>query len=312
MANRYPDQGLVVRTKIAEMNGLDGPYNVMIGNGSSEVYDNIFRMFILPEQDEVIQHTPCFGIYGLRGKLLGAKMVSVPMVYKDNYLHFDPDGILAAITDKTKIIVIANPNNPTGNFMDAKHFVRIAETGLPFVIDEAYVEYSGLGMSQVALIKKYENVIVTRTLSKAYGLAGMRFGYALAAKPVSDQISGSLLPWNVGTIPMWAALAAFEDREGLAERVKFNNDAVDFITESLSVIPGFVVFPSKSNYILFDCGGTGKTGKEVLAYAETKGIILRGESKKYGSDGWFRVTIGSKEENQLFVDTVLEFFGTKK
>jgi histidinol-phosphate aminotransferase len=311
MANRYPDQGLVVRSKIAEINGLDGPENVMIGNGSSEVYDNIFRMFLIPQHDEVIQHTPCFGIYQLRGTLLGAKMVSVPMVYKDNSLCYDPDAILNAITDKTKIIVIANPNNPTGNFMDPEHFVRIAETGLPFVIDEAYVEYAGLKMSQVALTKKYENVIVTRTLSKAYGLAGMRFGYAMAAKPVIDQISGSLLPWNVGTIPMWAALSAFEDQEGLAERVKFNNEAVDFITESLSVIPGFVVFPSKANYILFDCGKTGKTGKEALAYAETKGIILRGESKKYGSDGWFRVTIGSKEENELFVNTMLEFFGMK-
>ncbi len=312
MANRYPDQGLVVRSKIAELNNVDGPENVMIGNGSSEVYDNIFRMFIVPQQDEVIQHTPCFGIYQLRGTLLGAKMVNVPMIYKDNYLHFDPDGILNAITDKTKIIVIANPNNPTGNFMDAKDFVRIAETGIPFVIDEAYVEYAGLGMSQVQLTKKYKNVIITRTLSKAYGLAGMRFGYAIGDKDVIAQISGSLLPWNVGTIPMWAALAAFEDQEGLAERVKFNNEAVDYITESLSVIPGLVIFPSKANYILFDCGPTGKTGKEVLAYAETKGIILRGESKKYGSDGWFRVTIGTKEENELFVNTILEFFGMKK
>jgi len=311
MANRYPDQGLVVRSKIAAINGLDGPQNVMIGNGSSEVYDNIFRMFITPG-DEVIQHTPCFGIYQLRGTLLGAKMVSVPMIYKDKAMHYDPDAILNAITDKTKIVVVANPNNPTGNFMDAEHFVRIAETGLPFVIDEAYVEYTGLGMSQVALTRKYKNVLITRTLSKAYGLAGMRFGYAIGAKQVIDQISGSLLPWNVGTIPMWAALAAFEDEEGLAERVKFNNSEVDFITESLSDIPGFVVFPSKANYILFDCGGTGKTGKEVLAFAETKGVILRGESKKYGSDGWFRVTIGTKEENRLFVDLVREFFGMKK
>ena len=310
MANRYPDQGLVVRSKIAEMNGVDGPGNVMIGNGSSEVYDNIFRMFITPG-DEVIQHTPCFGIYGLRGKLLGANMVSVPMIYKDDYLHFDPDSILNAITDKTKIIVVANPNNPTGNFMDAEHFVRIADTGIPFVIDEAYVEYSGLGMSQVALTKKYKNVLITRTLSKAYGLAGMRFGYTIADKEVIDQIAGSLLPWNVGTIPMWAALAAFEDEEGLAERVKFNNEAVDYITESLSAIPDFVIFPSKSNYILFDCGRTGKTGSEVLAFAETKGIILRGETKKYDSEGWFRVTIGSKEENELFVNTMLEFFGVK-
>jgi histidinol-phosphate aminotransferase len=310
MANRYPDQGLIVRTKIAEINGVDGPQNVMIGNGSSEVYDNIFRMFITPG-DEVIQHTPCFGIYGLRGKLLGATMVSVPMVYQDKQLCYDPDAILKAITDKTKIIVVANPNNPTGNFMDAEHFVRIAETGIPFVIDEAYVEYAGLSMSQVTLTKKYKNVLVTRTLSKAYGLAGMRFGYTIGAKEVIDQISGSLLPWNVGTIPMWAALAAFEDTEGLAERVRFNNNAVDFITESLSDIPGFVIFPSKANYILFDCGATGKTGKEVLSFAETKGIILRGESKKYGSDGWFRVTIGSEEENHLFVNKIREFFGMK-
>ncbi|OIP98128.1 hypothetical protein AUK40_01945 [Candidatus Wirthbacteria bacterium CG2_30_54_11] len=308
MANRYPDQGLVVRTKIAEMNGLEGPYNVMIGNGSSEVFDNIFRMFIEPG-DEVIQHTPCFGIYGLRGKLLGATMVSIPMIYKDKAMHFDPDAILAAITPKTKIITIANPNNPTGNFMDAQHFVRIAETGIPFVIDEAYVEYSGLGLSQVALTKKYSNVIITRTLSKAYGLAGMRFGYALAAKEVIDQISGSLLPWNVGTIPMWAALAAFEDTESLAKRVEYNNSEVEFITESFKDIPGFVTLPSKSNYILFDCGPTGKTGKDVLAFAETKGIILRGETRKYDSEGWFRVTIGSKEENRLFVATVREFFG---
>ena len=311
MANRYPDQGLVVRSKIAEINYVDGPENVMIGNGSSEVYDNIFRMFIVPGE-EVIQHTPCFGIYQLRGTLLGAKMVNVPMVYKDNYLHYDPDSILRAVTDKTKIIVVANPNNPTGNFMDAEHFVRIAKTGIPFVTDEAYVEYAGLGMSQVQLTKKYKNVLITRTLSKAYGLAGMRFGYAIGSREVIDQISGSLVPWNVGTIPMWAALAAFEDQEGLAERVKFNYEAVDFITESLSGIPGLVIFPSRANYILFECGATGKTGKEVLAYAETRGIILRGESKKYGSDGWFRVTIGSKEENQLFVDTILEFFGMNK
>jgi len=306
MANRYPDQGLVVRSKIAEINGLKGPENVMIGNGSSEVYDNIFRMFLAPG-DEVIQHTPCFGIYKLRGTILGGKMVSVPMVYKDNYLHFDTDAILKAITERTKIIVVANPNNPSGNFMDSKDILRIAETGIPFVIDEAYVEYAGLGKSYAALTKKYKNVIITRTLSKAYGLAGMRFGYALADKEVIAQISGALLPWNVGTIPMWAALAAFEDTEALAERVKFNNDAVDFITTELSKVPGLVVFPSQANYILFDCGATGKKGKEVVAYAESKGIILRPDSEKYGSDGWFRITIGTAEENKMVVDVVKEF-----
>jgi histidinol-phosphate aminotransferase len=311
MANRYPDQGLVVRGKIAQINGLDGADNVMLGNGSSEVYDNIFRVFLAPGE-EVIQQIPCFGIYKLRGTILGGKMVSVPMIYKDKKILYDADGILKAITDKTKIIVVANPNNPTGNFMDAKDFVRIAETGVPFIVDEAYVEYAGLGMSQVKLIKKYKNVLVTRTLSKAYGLAGMRFGYALGDKDVIGQISGALLPWNVGTIPMWAALAALEDTDALAYRVKFNNSEVDFISEALSDVPGLVVFPSKANYILFDCGGTGKKGKEMVAYAEEKGIILRPEVEKYGSDGWFRVTIGTKEENRMVIGVIREFLTGKK
>jgi len=310
MGNRYPDQGLVVRGKIAQINGLGGPENVMLGNGSSEVYDNIFRCF-LAVGEEVIQHTPCFGIYKLRGTILGGKMVSVSMIYKDKHLLYDVDGILKAITEKTKIIVIANPNNPTGNFMDAKDFVRIAETGIPFIVDEAYVEYAGLGMSQVGLAKKYKNVIITRTLSKAYGLAGLRFGYAMGDKDVIGQISAALLPWNVGTIPMWAALAALEDTEALAYRVKFNNGEVDFITEALSEIPSLVVFPSKANYILFDCGETGKKGKDMVAYAEGKGLIFRPETEKYGSDGWFRITIGSKEENRMAVEVVREFL-TKK
>src|SRR4030066_26901 len=292
MANRYPDQGLVVRSKIAEINGLRGPENVMLGNGSSEVYDNIFRCFLAPGE-EVIQQTPCFGIYKLRGTILGGKMISVPMIYKNKFMYYDAAGIIKAITDKTKIIVVANPNNPTGNFMDAKDFVRIAETGLPFVIDEAYVEYAGLNLCHVELTKKYKNVLITRTLSKAYGLAGLRFGYALGDKDVIGQISAALLPWNVGTIPMWAALVALEDTEALEYRVKFNNTEVDYITESLSEIPNLVVFPSKANYILFDCGATGKKGKDVVAFEEKKGMIFRPEGEKTGRDGGVRDTIGT-------------------
>lgn len=307
LANRYPDQGLVVRTKIAEINGLDGPENVMLGNGSSEVFDNIFRCFLEPG-DQVIQHTPCFGIYKLRCNILGGELVSVPMIYKDRRLHFDPGAILEAITEKTKIIAIANPNNPTGNFMASEHFLRIAEMGIPLVIDEAYVEYAGLDKSQVALTRTFKNVIVTRTLSKAYGLAGLRFGYALGHAEVIGQISAALLPWNVGTIPMWAGLAALEDREGLRERVEFNNRQVRFIEEALSDVPGLVVFPSQANYILFDGGPAGKKGNDMVAYAQERGLIFRPEAPKYGSDGWFRLTIGSAEENRLAVQVIREFF----
>ncbi|MBE9473463.1 MAG: histidinol-phosphate aminotransferase family protein [Chloroflexi bacterium] len=308
MSNRYPDQGLVIRAKIAEINGLDGPENVMLGNGSSEVFDNIFRSF-LKVGEEVIQHTPCFGIYKLRCNILGGKLVSVPMVHKDRQMLFDPGSILEAITEKTKIIVIANPNNPTGNFMDPEHFVTIAESGVPFIVDEAYIEYAGLEKSQVELTKKYKNVIIIRTFSKAYGLAGMRFGYALGHKDVIGQISAALLPWNVGTIIMWAAFAALEDSEGLRERVEFNNREVAYIEEALGDIPDLVIFHSHANYILFDAGPAGKKGKDVLDFALERGIILRGVADQYGSDGWFRVTIGSEEENRMAVKVLREYFG---
>ena len=307
MANRYPDQGLVVRSKIAEINGLPGPENVMIGNGSSEVFDNIFRSF-LEVGDEVIQHTPCFGIYKLRCNILGGKLVSVPMIYEDNELKFDPDAILAAITERTKIIVVANPNNPSGNFMSPADFDRIAQTGIPFIVDEAYIEFAGLEKSMVGLIEKYKNVIITRTLSKAYGLAGLRFGYALGDADVIGQISAALLPWNVGIIPMWAALAAFEDTEALKERVEFNNSEIKFIEDALSEIPGLTIFHSAANYILFDGTGTGKKGDDLVAFAQERGIILRPQKHLYGFDGWFRLTLGTKEENRMVVDVIREFY----
>jgi histidinol-phosphate aminotransferase len=306
-ANRYPDQGLAVRSKIADFNGLDGPENVMLGNGSSEVFDNIFRSFLEPGE-EVIQHTPCFGIYKLRCNILGGKLVSVPMGYRDRLLHFEPDAILDAVTEKTKLIVIANPNNPTGNFMDPSDFVRIAESRVPFVIDEAYVEFAGLDKSQVELTKKYKNVLVTRTLSKAYGLAGLRFGYALGNKDVIGQISAALLPWNVGTIPMWAALAALEDTDALRKRIEFNNKQIRFIQESLSDIAGLDIFYSHGNYILFDGGPAGKKGADMVAVAQEKGLIIRPQPAMYGSEGFFRVTIGSEFENRMVVEAIREFF----
>jgi histidinol-phosphate aminotransferase len=306
MANRYPDSGTVVRKKIAEINDLDGVDNVLIGNGSCEVFDMIFRCFIQPGE-EVVQHTPCFGIYKLRCNVLGGKLVSVPMINKDG-LQFDPDAILAAITDKTRMVVIANPNNPTGNFMDREDFIRIAKTGVPFVVDEAYVEFSGLEKSMVQLTKEYKNVMITRTLSKAYGLAGLRFGYMLGHKDVVGQIAATLLPWNVGTIPLWVALASLEDREALAERVKYNKEQVKFIEDSLAAVPGLFVFRSKANYILMDGGASGKKGDDMVKFALSKGLIFRPVAPMYDNDGYFRITLGTEEQNKMAVEAIKEFF----
>jgi histidinol-phosphate aminotransferase len=307
MANRYMDQGLIVRSKIAEINGLPGPENVLLGNGSSEVFDMVYRSFVAPG-DEVIQQTPCFGIYKLRCNVLGGKLVSTKMVYKDKQILFDADAIINAITPKTKMIVVAHPNNPTGNFMDEKDIIRIAEQGRPFIVDEAYVEFAGLQKSMVKLVKDYKNVIISRTLSKAYGLAGLRFGYALGDRDVIMQIAGTLIPWNVSTIAMWAALAAFEDTEALKKRVEFNNNEIKYYEEALADIPGLTVYHSYGNYMLFDGTDTGKPGKDMIKYAEQHGIILRGQEDIFGRNGWWRVTIGTHEENEKLVKLAHEFY----
>jgi histidinol-phosphate aminotransferase len=310
MSNRYADQGFVVRGKLAEMNGLPGIENVLLGNGSSEVYDMLLRSFVQPG-DEVIQHTPCFGIYKLRTLINGGKIVGVPMKYTwgDEHIAFDPDAVLKAVTDKTKVIIITNPNNPTGNFMDPAAFVKIAQTGIPFIVDEAYIEYAGVKeKSQVGLVAKYKNVIITRTMSKAYGLAGLRFGYALGDKDVIMQIAATLIPWNMSTIAMWAGLAALEDTAGLKMRVDFNNGELDRIMKEVNSVKGVKAFPSRGNYMLFDSKVPGKTGDGMVKHAEGKGLILRGQEKLFGSDGWFRTTVGTKEENDMFIAAVKEYF----
>ena len=240
MANRYPDQGLLVRAKIAEINGLAGPENVLLGNGSSEVFDMIWRSLIGKPGDEVIQHTPCFGIYKLRCVVCGGKLVSVPMRYENKRAALRRRRRCSPPSrPKTKVIVIANPNNPTGNFMDAEALSRPSpKPGLPFVVDEAYVEYAGLGKSQVALTKKYENVMITRTLSKAYGLAGLRFGYCWPPNRSSTRSAATLIPWNVGTIAMWGALAAFEDEAALKQRVEHQQPAIEMFEKELGKIKG--------------------------------------------------------------------------
>ena len=312
--NIYADQGLVTRGKIAELNGLAGAENVLIGNGSSEVYDMIWRSFLVPGAgEEVIQHTPCFGIYKLRCQINGGKLVSVPMKLENKEFVFDPDAIIKAITPKTKIIVVANPNNPTANFMSEEGFRKIAKTGVPFVVDEAYIEFAGYGKSMTKLIKEFPNVMVTRTMSKAYGLAGIRFGYMLADKEVIKQISATLIPWNVSTIALWACYAAFCDEKALKERVDFNNNQVKMISDELKKIKGMDVFESYGNYMLFDGTDAGIVGKELVDFfLKEKKIILRNQEDMYGRNGWFRITISTKEDNKNFVEGVKEYVAKMK
>ena len=143
IGNRYPDAGVIVRSYIAELNGLDGPEYVLLGNGSNETLEMAIRTFVTPG-DEVIQQPPCYFLYALRSEAAGGKMVSVPILLKNSQLVYDYDGVLKAITPRTKVIIFGNPNNPTGNWCGRAPASWSVETGIPVIVDEAYVEFAGL------------------------------------------------------------------------------------------------------------------------------------------------------------------------
>jgi histidinol-phosphate aminotransferase len=307
-ANRYPDSLKNIRERIAEINfGLD-PDGVLLGNGSTEVLDMILRSFMQPG-DELIQSTPCYGIYIQRANIIGGKTVSI--LSKDNW-EYDVDAIEKAITPKTKVIILANPNNPTGNLIDDSVYERLAKHDVILICDEAYIEYSGLENSKIPIMKKYPNMIISRTLSKAYGLAGMRFGYALGHPETIGIASRTIMSWNISIMSAYGALAALNDQEGLQENIRLTNEGRDYIEGELSKIDGLAVYHTFGNYILIDATPTGAKSEEIVNAVQKKsGIILRKMNPFKDKIGLFRITIGTKEENQACVKAIKEYFASR-
>jgi len=309
IANRYPDSLTNIKEKIAELNGLDGPDWVVLGNGSTEVLDMTFRAFMQPG-DELIQSLPCYGIYIQRANVMGIKTISI--LAKDNW-EYDIDAIENAITPKTKLIILAHPNNPTGNLIEDSVYERLAKHDVIVIVDEAYIEYSGLKNSKLHLIKKYPNMIISRTLSKAYGLAGMRFGYLLGQPEIIDIISRIILSWNISIMAAFGAYAALNDQEGMEEKAKLTNEGRDYIESELSTIEGLTVYHTNGNYILIDATPTGATSEQIVDYImNNHKIILRKQNPFKGREGLFRITIGTKEENEKCVAAVKDFFESIK
>jgi histidinol-phosphate aminotransferase len=307
-ANRYPDSLKNIKKKIGELNFGLSPDWVVLGNGSTEVLDMVLRSFMQPGE-ELIQSTPCYGIYAQRTAILGGKTISV--LAKDNW-EYDIDAIEKAISPKTKIIILANPNNPTGNLIEDSVYERLVKKDIIMICDEAYIEYSGLENSKIHLMKKYPNMIISRTLSKAYGLAGMRFGYALGQPETIGIISKTIMSWNISIMSTFGALAALNDQEGLKEKIRLTNEGRDFIEGEISKIKGLTVYHTHGNYILIDASPTGATTEEIVgSVMDRHGILIRKVSPFKGRKGLFRITIGNREENEKCVKAVKEFFSSR-
>lgn len=244
----YPDPfANELRGALAKYAGC-GPDEILVGNGGDEIISLIMNTFLNPG-DILLTHTPTFDIYGLDAEVLGAEIVTVSDL--DGYRR-DCDGFLAKVKElQPKVTVLCNPNNPTGELLPLSYVEAVLQASEnPVVVDEAYLEFSGVP-SIITKLSQYDNLIVIRTLSKAFGLAGCRVGYGVAQKAVIDALSLTKLVYNLNVLSQNAALAALEYAdEILAHNVPPTLAARDVFCKALADVPEITVYPSATNFVL--------------------------------------------------------------
>ncbi len=295
-ANRYPDRrASTLREAIAAANpGADPAQNVLVGNGSSEVLMNLLQLVERP--GEVIFPWPTFGLYVAIGITLGLKTTGIPLTERHGA---SPEAILSAVTEGTRAVVLANPNNPTGTYLTLGEVRGLADS-LPeevlLILDEAYHEFVSdpayHGSHGLALAR--ENVVCVRTFSKAHGLAGLRVGYGIASERVADYSDRVRFPFSVNLAAEVAATASMRVPEKIRARAGFVIRERERVQEALSAA-GLDYVPSQGNFVLV------QTGPGVF---EKAGVLVR-EGEALGYPGWSRVTIGDSGENDRVIGALL-------
>lgn len=294
---RYPD-GAAFELKQALADKLSVTADQLtVGNGSNDVLDLIGQVF-LDESVSAIYSEHAFVVYPIMIQYLEAKAIKVPA--KD-YGH-DLDAMYAAIEENTRVIFIANPNNPTGTWLGHAalvEFLQKVPSDIIVVLDEAYSEYIDESVdyaSGLQLQKMFANVILTRTFSKAYGLAGLRVGYSVSTPEIADLINRVREPFNVNTLAQLAAVEVLSDDAYLQRSIAVNNEGRQQIESALTEM-GLEFIPSQGNFITFD---TGQSAPEVYQKLLEKGVIVR-PVVPYGLPQHLRVSIGLAEENAAFI-----------
>jgi histidinol-phosphate aminotransferase len=306
----YPDgSGFALKTALAEKFGLDRN-GITLGNGSNDVLELIARAFLGDGLSAVFSEH-AFAVYPIVTQAVGANARIAPAHSGEagpRYGH-NLSAMRAAIDSSTRVVFIANPNNPTGTHLcgvELKGFLDQVPQDVLVVIDEAYFEYVHLENYPNALewLGVYPNLIVTRTFSKAYGLAGLRVGYAVSSPEIADVLNRVRQPFNVNIPALEGALAALQDDDHLKRTIELNDRGLDFLRKALSV-RGFEVIPSVGNFLTFDLGQLAAPIYDALL---RKGVIVR-PIANYGMPRHLRVTIGTDLENQAFLDALDQVTG---
>lgn len=303
----YPDGSAhALRDAISRTYGLN-PDNILCGNGSDELLGLLCQTYLAPGDEGVFtQHG--FLVYKIQILAAGAKPVSVP---DTDDLTANVDNILAAVTERTKLVFLANPNNPTGTYLPVSE-VRRLHAGLPghviLVLDAAYAEYVRRNDYEagIELVSANANVVMTRTFSKIHGLAGLRIGWMYAHESIIDACNRVRGPFNVNALALTAGAAAIGDRAHVERAVEHNEKWLGVVVEAIEAM-GLSVTPSVGNFVLIHFPTTpGKTAAEADEYLSARGYILR-RVAGYGLPDALRLTIGSEEANHGVIAALKSF-----
>ncbi|MDO8948419.1 MAG: histidinol-phosphate transaminase [Desulfocapsaceae bacterium] len=297
--HRYPDgSGYYLVHALSEKLGFSAE-EIVLGNGSNEIIEMLVKAYV-QNGDEVITSHPSFLMYQKIVQVRGGVNIVIPLAR----MHHDLDTILAVITDKTRLIFLDNPNNPTANPIkptDLYTFISAVPESVLVVLDEAYVDFmdSELQVDIFSLIRNSKGrcgVVSLRTFSKAYGLAGLRIGYGLMPSQVAVNLHKVRQPFNVNQLAQIGALAALEDEEFYQQTLRRTREGLNYLQDEVEKL-GCKSYPSQTNFFLIDVKGDATVLYEAMLH---KGVIVR-SMKPYGYTDMVRITVGNEEENNRFL-----------
>jgi len=293
--NRYPDsQSFYLKKKLAKFLNVNSS-NLVLGNGSDELIDIVIKTFV--EDDEnIVTSEATFLEYEIIASVYGRKLTKVPL----RYFKYDLESMKKKIDRKTKLVFIANPNNPTGTYVtkfELRDFMNALPPNVLLVIDEAYDAFIDVDDYPDMLDSfRNKNIIILKTFSKSYGLAGLRIGYAVLDDKLAGLMERARQPFNINSLAQAGAQAALDDKEFLRKTRKLVLEGKDYLYDNLKKL-GLAYVPSITNFILVD---VGQDGVEIFNKMLRFGVIVR-DMKQYGLKNFIRVTIGTKKENERFI-----------
>jgi len=307
LISQYPETNLEeLKDKIATYSGVKGSNVIIGGDGADEILDVLGKTLIEPG-DEFIVPLPSYMYYEFTLKIHGGVPVYAKWDMDENKL--DVDSIMDVLSEKTKIIFLCTPNNPTGTLIDKKDIKRVLEgTDALVVVDEAYFEFSEV--NNVDLLNDYDNLLILRTFSKVFGLAGQRIGYALSNPEFIEYMHRVKPVFSLTKISHVAASATLDDEEYIKKSIEIGIQSREFLYENMSKFDKLTIYPSKANYLLVSVKKTGMTSKEFAEELLKRGVIVRDCSSFKGLDDyWVRVSVGTIEEDVRFIEILGDLIG---